>query len=131
MKKKTGFLILIVFIIILSLYYVTKKKDVTVYLGIANSSVDSIPVYLSFDTLVLFNDCLHNNPWKYEIFKVSLRPGVYPLVVSSSYLQTNKKANLFVLLNQHIVIEFYENSERLKGKSSFHVRNRLTSFYLE
>ncbi len=130
-KKKIGFLILLIFIVVSILYFGIKNKDVTVYLGIANSSNDSIEVYLSLDTLVLFNDYLHNNPFQYEIFEVSLTSGMHSLFVSSTDKQVSVKTKLLVLINQHIVIEYYKDCEQLEDEPCFVIRNRLTPFYLE
>jgi hypothetical protein len=130
-KKKIGLLVVLVFVIVSFLYLGLRKKEVTVYLGIANSSNDSIEVYLSLDSLILFDDYLHNNPFQYQIFKVSLTSGAHSLFVSSTEKKVSIKTKLFILFDQHIVIEYYKDCVQIENEPCFIIRNRLTPFYLE
>jgi len=132
MRKKRFFAFIILAIIIISsIYFGTRKNEVTFYLGVANSSSDSINVLMSLDTLVLYNDILQNNPFKYEIIESSLRLGFYTLSASEICNQNKTRKRIFVLHDQHIVVEYYEHCERQDSLPCFVIRNRFTPFYLE
>ncbi len=131
MRRKRVVILVILTFLIASIYFGTRKNEVTFYLGIANSSADSINVFMSLDTLLIFNDILQNNPFKYEIMESDLRSGFYNLSVSTTDMQNRKRKRIFVLFDQHIVIEYFDDCEPKNSTPCFIIRNRLTPFYLE
>jgi len=128
-KPKT-FAFFAALIIGVTVIFSTMKKEVTVYLTIAQSSLDSIDIRLTIDSLKVYENYITNNPFRCKVIKVNLASGIYEIEVSSIHQQINIKKYLLIFVNQHIVVEFYENFQP-EDKPSFLIRNRFFPFYLE
>ena len=114
---------LIIFVLLLF-----RQNEVTVYIGIAKSDLKGLPIQISIDETIIFNDTLVNNPYKYELKNATLNGGLHSvsMVTSDGYKEDK---NVFILFDQHLVIEYYAPCR--SNDQCFDVRNRLTKFRVD
>ncbi len=116
-------------LVLVSASFFFRTNEVTVYLGIANAELNELPIKVSIDEKEIFKGSIANNPFKYELLKTKLSPGIHSLsiITDSGY---REEKDFFVLLNQHLVIEYYSPCEE-ENKQCFDVRNMFRKFRLE
>jgi hypothetical protein len=126
---KIKIIVVALVVLILSIgYLLTRDNEVTVYLGIANANLNALPLKVSIDQKEVFNGTLANNPFKYEVFRTNLKSGIHSLTIADHQGYQLKK-NIFIILDQHLVIEYYAPCK--KKESCFDISNRLKKFRLE
>ena len=128
MKRRIVIGVLIVVVLVLG-FLLLGKDEVTVYLGVANADLDELPLQVSIDDDIIYTGTIANSPYKYEVLETNLGAGIHSLSVKTrdGY---EEKTNFFVLLDQHLVIEYYSPCGQ-GGEQCFEVRNRLRKFRLE
>ena len=131
MKKKHKYIVgvaaLIIVVIVLFLFL--RKVETTFYIGIANPS-KNIDVQVKIDNNKLFSDTINYNPFKYIIIKKQLKGGFHKLKVHSVKANLSVEKTLFLIFNQHVIIEYFPEG-RNKESASFFIRNSMHPFYLE
>lgn len=128
MKRRIIIGVLIAIIFVFG-FFLLGRDQVTVYLGVANADLDELPLQVSIDDNVIYTGTIANNPYKYEVLETSLGAGIHSLSVRTrdGY---EENTNFFVLLDQHLVIEYYSPCGQGSAQC-FEVRNRLRKFRLE
>lgn len=129
-KRKYIIGAVILIILIVGVYLFSRKLETTIYIGISNPS-ENIDLLVRIDDSKIFSDTIEYNPFKYVIIKQHLKGGFHKLYVHSHKENLTKEKNIFLLFNQHVVIEYFPKSDDNEERTSFFIRNRLTPFYLE
>lgn len=129
MKLKNYIFILVFILLVCSILYLG-TRNLTIYIGIANSS-KNIDAEILIDDTVIYNDTLKYNPYEYKIIKKKLKRGFHTIKINSNKGEVTLNDRFFVILNQHLVVEYYPKSDMVENSPLFWVRNRFTKFYLE
>lgn len=131
MKKKSRYIIGFVglIIVVIGLYLFLRKVETTFYIGIANQA-KNIDLQIKIDNNKIFNDTIKYNPFKYIIIKKQLKGGFHKLEVQSVKANLSVEKTILLILNQHVIIEYFPKGSDKEG-ASFFIRNRLHPFYLE
>lgn len=109
-------------------YLFFSKKETTLYLSIANPSVD-IDLLIKIDDKQVFNDTITYHPYKYIIIKEQLGGGFHKVHVSSSDTHLIEESNVFIFLNQHILIEYYLKSVDVGQTATLKITNIIIPLY--
>lgn len=128
--KKKYIIISLALILTVIGYLSLKEKETVFYIGISNPSED-IDIMIKLDNERVLEDTLEYNPYNYTIVKRRLRGGFHNLSVKSNKVNLEKEKTLFLLLKQHVVVEYFPESDDMKEEASFCIRSRLSPFYLE
>jgi hypothetical protein len=111
-------------------HFMFRINTIIVYIGIEKVEVDTMDISINIDGMLVFNDTIVYDPYKYEIFETNLNSGFHSINVNSHLGNAEAKKNIFVLLDRHVVIEYY--STGCKGaEPCFDIRNRFTKFLME
>jgi|SRR5690606_62197 len=126
--KLRKFTIFMVLLILLVGYLFTRENKVTVYFGIANSELNELPLKLSINDNIIYNDTLINYHFKYEVITTRLRSGIHSVKIDNTN-GSPLKTNVLILFNQHLVIEYY--SPCGKKENCWEISNSLKKFRTE
>jgi len=136
-----------VFLISITSYILFHDNEVIVYLVISNADVYKLPLEVSIDNEIIFNDTLINNPYQCKIIKKKLKIGNHQLSLRINNGEYYQESSFFVKYNQGLVISYFSplyDEESLYsdsaydtcqlgklGKHYFDIQTRFTNFYLQ
>lgn len=105
-----GALLLIILTIVF--FLLAKQNETTIYIGIANPSED-IDLTVKIDGKQIFNDTIAYNPFQMKILKEHFKGGVHELYVYSNKANLTEERYIFLLFDQHILIDYYSEFDGL------------------
>ena len=126
--KLRRFTVFIILLILIVGYLLTRENKVIIYIGIANAELSELPIKLSINNNIIYNDTLLNYHYKYEMITTKLRSGIHSVKIESIN-GSLKKTSVLILFNQHLVIEYY--SPCGKKENCWEISNSLRKFRTE
>ena len=126
--KLRKFTVIIILLILILGYLLTRENKVTIYMGIANAELNELPIKLSINNNIIYDDTLLNYHYKYEMITTKLRSGIHSVKIENTN-GSPKKSSVLALFNQHIVIEYY--SPCGKKENCWEISNNLRKFRTE
>lgn len=128
--KKIKWIILL-FLIGLTFFQIFRSHMVTVYLTVGKTNGEALErqVKLVINDQILFQDSLQNNIFVAEIIKKELNTGFHSLEVYSNGANIVAQSSFFVLFDQHLVLEYFDDC--VEDKPCYAVRNKLRKHYID
>ncbi|TJY65418.1 hypothetical protein FAZ19_09720 [Sphingobacterium alkalisoli] len=131
MKRK---IIIWMFVLALITFFLFGLKyETTIYLGMSSPTSDgySIDAEVKVDGEVITKDSINNNPYKYKTIKKTLGIGFRKVEVLSERADAYSVRTIFVLPNQHVLIEFYPGIQNLRKVPEFDISYGFNPFRYE
>lgn len=130
-KKRYGFIVLIVVTAFL-LFLFSTKQNYQMYIGCTGIFPgNGIDVVLRINEKIVFEDTINYHSFNYSEVNVRLRPGFNRVEVISNGAQIKKEYKIFLLLFQHIIIEFYPPTEFIREHPEITIRTSFNPFYYQ
>lgn len=128
--KRAG-LIIALLLFGLTLFQIFRNHTTTVYLTVGNSNGEALKRYvkLVINGSILFQDSLQNHIFVAEVSKIELSTGFHSLEVYSNSENIVDQNSFFILFDQHLVLEYFDDCG--EGKPCYAVRNKLRRHYID
>lgn len=109
-----------------------RKRETDFYIGLTGTSqYDVIDIEVRLNDKLIFDDSVYYHPHGYRNVGEKLRMGFHKIHVSSEKAAIETEKKIFLILNHHVVIEFYGEMEYIRDRPKFDIRVNSNPFYYE
>ncbi len=130
--KKKNLIVGILILLCISTFIFYRGKTVSVYIGVANESpLNGVDISLKINNVMVWQNNIHSGLNNYTALQESFKFGYNTIEVISKNRNLQVKKEVFVSINQYIVIEYFSPRTSLGNKDEILVEIRSGKFYYE